>query len=235
MRFLLLFLTLLLQFNVSGYNLNNLLNNCAEKTLTSENQYFNERSNIDFRYQGQYEDVETGLYYNRFRWYSPDEGMYISQDPIGINGGFALYGYVKDVNSWIDSFGLAPIKNKVDGNAREVIARDWLQQRHPNAEILSERYLRDIDGKSVRDIDIAGGSRRRLDFVVIENGKVVGVYEVTSKTARKTAQIEKERIIKGRGGTYIKESGRKGKLYNIFGVETTRLNVDLNTKKVSCN
>ncbi|WP_199270240.1 RHS repeat domain-containing protein [Algibacter sp. L3A6] len=26
---------------------------------------------IPFRYQGQYEDVETGLYYNRFRYYSP--------------------------------------------------------------------------------------------------------------------------------------------------------------------
>ena len=40
-----------------------------------------------FRYQGQYEDSETGLYYSRFRYYSPDEGMYISQDPIGLAGG----------------------------------------------------------------------------------------------------------------------------------------------------
>ncbi|WP_299902879.1 RHS repeat-associated core domain-containing protein [uncultured Aquimarina sp.] len=30
-----------------------------------------------FRYQGQYEDSETELYYNRFRYYSPDEGVYI--------------------------------------------------------------------------------------------------------------------------------------------------------------
>jgi RHS repeat-associated protein len=60
-----------------------------------------------FRYQGQYEDAETGLYYNRFRYYSPEEGMYLSQDPIGLAGGNpTLYGYVKDVNSWIDVFGL---------------------------------------------------------------------------------------------------------------------------------
>ncbi len=61
---------------------------------------------IPFRYQGQYEDIETELYYNRFRYYSPDSGVYISQDPIGLIGGIALYSYVHDVNSWIDIFGL---------------------------------------------------------------------------------------------------------------------------------
>jgi RHS repeat-associated protein len=39
-----------------------------------------------FRYQGQYEDRETGLYYNRFRYYDPEAGQYISQDPIGLLG-----------------------------------------------------------------------------------------------------------------------------------------------------
>lgn len=61
---------------------------------------------IPFRYQGQYEDEETGVYYNRYRYYSPDEGMYISQDPIGLQGGMQLYGYVHDTNSWIDPLGL---------------------------------------------------------------------------------------------------------------------------------
>ncbi|TDO20927.1 RHS repeat-associated core domain-containing protein [Pedobacter duraquae] len=60
-----------------------------------------------FRYQGQYEDQETGLYYNRFRYYSPEEGVYISQDPIGLNGGFALYSYVEDCNFAIDPLGLS--------------------------------------------------------------------------------------------------------------------------------
>ncbi|MBL0341136.1 MAG: RHS repeat-associated core domain-containing protein [Bacteroidetes bacterium] len=40
-----------------------------------------------FRYPGQYEDEETGLYYNRFRYYDADEGTYVSQDPIGLMGG----------------------------------------------------------------------------------------------------------------------------------------------------
>jgi len=57
------------------------------------------RDFIPFRFQGQYEDGETGLYYNRFRYYSPHTGNYISQDPIGLTGGnLTLYGYVRDSN-----------------------------------------------------------------------------------------------------------------------------------------
>jgi RHS repeat-associated protein len=40
-------------------------------------------SECPFRYQGQYQDEETGLYYNRFRYYDAEVGSYISQDPIG--------------------------------------------------------------------------------------------------------------------------------------------------------
>ncbi|WP_346882957.1 DUF6531 domain-containing protein [uncultured Algibacter sp.] len=62
---------------------------------------------IPFRYQGQYEDEETGLYYNRYRYYSSDTGGYISQDPIGLAGSNPnFYAYVLDSNSWIDQYGL---------------------------------------------------------------------------------------------------------------------------------
>ena len=47
----------------------------------------NNSSFIPFKYQGQYEDIETGLYYNRFRYYDSRTGNYISQDPIGLSGG----------------------------------------------------------------------------------------------------------------------------------------------------
>ena len=65
-----------------------------------------ERNACPFRYQGQYEDVETGLYYNRFHYYDPHAGNYISQDPIRLIGGDALYAYVHDPVTWIDEFGL---------------------------------------------------------------------------------------------------------------------------------
>ena len=61
---------------------------------------------IPFLYQGQYYDEEIGLAYNRFRYYSPESGTYISQDPIRLAEGLAFYGYVMDCNGWIDPWGL---------------------------------------------------------------------------------------------------------------------------------
>lgn len=68
-----------------------------------------ERGSCPFRYQGQYEDVETGLYYNRFRYFDPEEGRYVSKDPIGLlSGEFGFYNYVGDTNGWVDLFGQKP-------------------------------------------------------------------------------------------------------------------------------
>ena len=63
---------------------------------------------IPFLYQGQYYDFETKLAYNRFRYYSPETGAYISQDPIRLSGNNPnLYAYVGDSNWKIDIFGLS--------------------------------------------------------------------------------------------------------------------------------
>ncbi|WP_052344271.1 RHS repeat domain-containing protein [Bacillus ndiopicus] len=48
---------------------------------------FGEKDFIPFRYQGQYEDIEIGLYYNRFQYYDPVQGNYTQIDPIGLAGG----------------------------------------------------------------------------------------------------------------------------------------------------
>ena len=62
---------------------------------------------IPFRNQGQYHDTEVELYYNRFRYYSPESGMYISQDPIRLLGKNPnIYAYTSDSNSQADIFGL---------------------------------------------------------------------------------------------------------------------------------
>ncbi|OCG65149.1 hypothetical protein A9G48_00695 [Gilliamella sp. wkB18] len=194
---------------------------------------FNNQPFIPFRQLGQYEDVETGLYYNRFRYYNPESGSYISQDPIGLAGNNPnFYAYTFDSNTQVDPFGLDVIANKASGNAREAIAKKYLQNKYPNATILSERYIRDANGKSVRDIT---NSRRRLDFIVVEDGKVKGIFEVTSPTADKTTQMLKEAEIRANGGTHVKEPGRKGKMYDISEVETKRIDVDLETGKVKCH
>src|SRR5690606_14986368 len=43
-----------------------------------------EQDAVPFRFAGQYEDAETGLYYNRFRYYDPSSGSYLSRDPGGL-------------------------------------------------------------------------------------------------------------------------------------------------------
>ncbi|KPQ20301.1 MULTISPECIES: RHS repeat-associated core domain-containing protein [unclassified Halomonas] len=58
------------------------------------------------RFQGQWHDEESGLYYNRHRYYDPQQGRYISQDPIGLNGGTNLYGYVTNPTGMLDPLGL---------------------------------------------------------------------------------------------------------------------------------
>jgi RHS repeat-associated protein len=80
-------------------------------------------SDCPFRYQGQYEDSETGLYYNRFRYYDSSSGCYLSQDPIGLAGNNpTMYGYVKDPNSWLDVFGLDCMKSKNLNKNGEIIS-----------------------------------------------------------------------------------------------------------------
>jgi RHS repeat-associated protein len=59
-----------------------------------------------FRFQGQYHDAETGLHYNRFRYYDPDVGSYTSQDPGVLGGGLNQYLYVVNPTGWVDPLGL---------------------------------------------------------------------------------------------------------------------------------
>lgn len=58
------------------------------------------------RMQGQYFDEETGLYYNRYRYFDPDICAFVSQDPLGLAAGENVYSYAPNVWSWIDPLGL---------------------------------------------------------------------------------------------------------------------------------
>ena len=62
-----------------------------------------------FRLQNQYADRETGLHYNFFRYYEPDAGRFVNQDPIGLLGGENLYTFAPNTGSWIDPSGNLPI------------------------------------------------------------------------------------------------------------------------------
>jgi RHS repeat-associated protein len=64
------------------------------------------------RFQGQYFDHETGLHYNRFRYYDPETGRFISKDPIGLNGGLNVFQYAPNPAEWFDRLGLEKGKSR---------------------------------------------------------------------------------------------------------------------------
>ncbi|EKY5064781.1 RHS repeat protein [Escherichia coli] len=59
------------------------------------------------RLPGQQYDEESGLYYNRNRYYDPLQGRYITQDPIGLKGGWNLYAYPLNPVQRGDPLGLS--------------------------------------------------------------------------------------------------------------------------------
>lgn len=118
-----------------------------------------------FKYQGQYEDVETGLYYNRFRYYDSSEGFYISRDPVRLMSGILnFYSYVKDINIFSDPLGLAPLQCHKNGQLGNQLA----EQDIINANMT-------IVGREVTMI--VNGSRIRADFVAVDSAGNVHVIE----------------------------------------------------------
>ncbi|ANJ67021.1 hypothetical protein A9404_06175 [Halothiobacillus diazotrophicus] len=81
----------------------------AQDNIPSANFQFN------LRLPGQYEDTETGYYYNFHRYYDPKTGRYLTPDPIGLEGGTNLYGYV-DGNPVMASDPLGLDWEAADGN-----------------------------------------------------------------------------------------------------------------------
>ena len=83
------------------------------------------------RFQGQYEDGETGLFYNRYRYYDASTARYLTQDPIGLLGGLNSYQYAPNPTIWTDPQGLSKKcqKNSIcdpcAGKNPSATARKW--------------------------------------------------------------------------------------------------------------
>jgi RHS repeat-associated protein len=83
--------------------------------------------NNPIRFQGQYHDHETGLHYNRHRYYDPSVGRFVSRDPIGYAGGINFYQYVISPTQWVDPNGLcSSTLNRALGGK----AHDKMQAHH---------------------------------------------------------------------------------------------------------
>ncbi|KWO37537.1 hypothetical protein WT95_05395 [Burkholderia stagnalis] len=136
------------------------------------------------RFAGQYFDRETGLHYNRHRYYDPGSGRFISKDPIGLAGGINVYQYAPNPVQWVDPFGLtkyyrgAKVGNKPSFEPRpgEYKVRDGkVQPTHgvsvfDNPESCSCRGFvpHEIESESIPD-----------NLQIIQRGKDPAHFEIT--------------------------------------------------------
>jgi len=128
------------------------------------------RVECPFRFPGQYEDDETGLYYNRFRYYDPNNSIYISEDPIGIEGtNPTLYGYVHDTTITVDYFGLTcgPKSKKTSHTSRS--RREAFRNAKTDAKIGRNQHPHKVEHVPLED--------GYGDFVRDANGKPIQTRE----------------------------------------------------------
>ncbi|WP_434672902.1 RHS repeat-associated core domain-containing protein [Pseudomonas sp. R1-15] len=112
--------------------------------------------NQPLRFQGQYHDLESGLHYNRHRYYNPDTGRYLTPDPSKLAGGLNGYRYTLNPTGWVDPLGLAcqcPGDIDADGPFSEIVPGGGLAAHEARGGHLIEKHV----GRSEDQL------RRRLD------------------------------------------------------------------------
>ena len=108
-------------------------------------------------------------------------------------------------------------ENSRKGSEREKYVQKKLEKKFKDSSVQREQYLRNADGKIAKDP--LTGKSRRVDHVVVKDGKASYVVETTSKTAPKQAQLQKEARIRANGGTYIRDR-TTGNLVDVSNVQT---------------
>ncbi|MFY0731051.1 RHS repeat-associated core domain-containing protein, partial [Pseudomonas sp. NFX15] len=94
------------------------------------------------RFQGQYCDAESGLHYNRHRYYHPDLGRYLTPDPVKLAGGLNPYQYTRNPTGWVDPLGLSgncPGANKSGCSAPDDISGAKVNEGEPSVPDVSRR------------------------------------------------------------------------------------------------
>ena len=79
-----------------------------------------------FAFTGREWDPDAGLYYYRARWYDPQIGRFISEDPIGLAGGANQYTYSgNDPTDYIDPSGLSRLPDFFSLNLNVAVPTPW--------------------------------------------------------------------------------------------------------------
>ncbi|EFN8796717.1 RHS repeat protein, partial [Escherichia coli] len=169
-----------------------------------------------YRLPGQQYDKESGLYYNRNRYYDPLQGRYITQDPIGLEGGWSLYAYPLNPVNGIDPLGLSP--------ADVALIRRKDQLNHQRAwDILSDTY------EDMKRLNLGGTDQF---FYCMAFCRVSKLNDAGVSRSAKGLGYEKE--IRDYGLNLFGMYGRKVKLSHSEMIEDNKKDLAVNDHGLTC-
>jgi len=156
------------------------------------------RANCPLRFPGQYADYETGLHYNRHRYYNPTTARYTTPDPLGLTPAPAPHNYTPNPTRWTDPLGLTPCD---PAN---------LQWDEANGGHTIDRHVgKDLEFLKSRDIgaastfpDFATASRETASNLTQNHG---GIRWWLAKSKYKAMTIDGT-LRPGSGLTYLKDA-----------------------------
>ncbi|MCE3151083.1 RHS repeat-associated core domain-containing protein, partial [Escherichia coli] len=163
-------------------------------------------------YAGQWQDAESGLCYNRFRYYEPETGMYLVSDPLGLLGGEQTYRYVPNPCGYVDPLGLAfcprmqkTLQKLTDKAVADIIANPRLAEDLMSAG--SYAHLK--NGTNLYAASFGKAVERRVAQLVSDNSRL-------SKLVEHTGQA------KGANGQFISSPDFTTKGKGVFDVTTNK-------------
>nr|WP_242487312.1 RHS repeat-associated core domain-containing protein [Pseudomonas sp. TH15] len=130
------------------------------------------------RFQGQYFDAESGLHYNRHRYYDPEMGRYLTPDPIKLAGGLNQYQYTPNPTGWVDPLGLSgncPTPNKSGCK----VPGDTTGARVDEGEPQLPGLINDVDPKTLKRTHSISGKKSTKRVEEIGTEMRVGGYDIS--------------------------------------------------------
>ncbi|WP_242176621.1 MULTISPECIES: RHS repeat-associated core domain-containing protein, partial [unclassified Pseudomonas] len=147
------------------------------------------------RFQGQYFDPESGLHYNRHRYYNPDIGRYLTPDPVKLAGGINAYQYVPNPTGWVDPLGLNTCPGgdgcKPDSSVQNPTAGVELGEPALPQQARAQRQAR------INELGEANAYRRLSEL----EGSIPEAHFLEKHGAQTTLESQRERVITARNPT----------------------------------
>jgi len=167
-----------------------------------------------FRLQNQYADRETGLHYNFFRYYEPDAGRFVNQDPIGLMGGDNLYWFAPNVQMWLDPLGLLGIPHF---NGRRGEARALFDVARNGFKNIRTQVPMTVNGQNIiADIVAERGGKTYVFESKFGSGRLTKNQRASN--AFPTGRCANANTSRKGGGTILTS---KGKVVNVNGRDIT--------------